>query len=200
LEPIVTVSAPSYATRRAVFLDRDGTLNVEVNYLHRVEDLELVPGAAQAIRALKESGWLVIIVTNQAGIARGYYDEAALHTLHEHLKHSLAVDGAQLDAIYFCPHHPDFSGVCDCRKPAPGMLQQAARDYGIDLAQSWIIGDNTGDIGAGRAVGCRTILVRSGYGKQVEAALRSGAELWPETIVDDLPAAVAYILGQGRRA
>jgi D-glycero-D-manno-heptose 1,7-bisphosphate phosphatase len=194
LEPTVSARLPNDGSRRAVFLDRDGTLNVEVNYLHRVADLVLVPGAAPAVRSLKEAGWLVIVVTNQAGIARGYYDEAAMHTLHEHIKHLLAAEDAQLDGIYFCPHHPDFGGSCTCRKPAPGMLRQAARDHGIDLARSWIVGDTSGDIGAGRAAGCRAILVRSGYGRQVESAIRSRAEPQPEAIVDDLPAAAAYIL------
>lgn len=184
--------------RRAIFLDRDGTLNVEVNYLHRIEDLALVPGAAGAVRSLSQAGFLVIVVTNQAGIARGYYDETALHALHEEIQLRLSAEGARIDAFYFCPHHPDFGGACACRKPAPGMLRQAAQDYGIDLAGSWIIGDTSGDIGAGSAVGCRAILVRSGYGAQAEAAIGSATMPQPEVIVDDLSAAVAYILEHDR--
>ena len=190
----MTTSDHSGLSRRAVFLDRDGTLNVEVNYLHRTEDLVLVPGAAAAVRSLSQAGFLVIVVTNQAGIARGYYDETALHRLHAEIQRRLAAQGARIDAFYFCPHHPEFDGVCECRKPAPGMLKQAAQDHAIDLPGSWLIGDTSGDIGAGNAVGCRTILVRSGYGAQTEAALGSGVAPQPETIVDDLSAAVDYIL------
>ena len=184
----------SRTLRRAVFLDRDGTLNVEVNYLHRIEDFTLIPGVAPAIMALNRAGFLVIVVTNQAGIARGYYDEQAMHMLHEHLKQALAVEGGHLDGIYFCPHHPDFSGACACRKPEPGMLLQAAAEHTIDLARSWLVGDTSGDIGAGHAAGCRTILVRSGYGSCFEAQAQSGDDPQPETIVDDVAEAVEYIL------
>lgn len=182
------------ALRRAVFLDRDGTLNVEVNYLHRVEDFVLVPHAAEAVRSLNEAGYFVALVTNQAGIARGYYDEAALHTLHEYMAQALAARHAHLDAIYFCPHHPDFTGVCECRKPAPGMLRQAAAEHQLDLGQSWLIGDALSDLQAGQAVGCRTVLVRTGYGKQSEAAINAGTGEQPTAIVDDLSAAVQVIL------
>ncbi|HEY0605234.1 MAG TPA: D-glycero-beta-D-manno-heptose 1,7-bisphosphate 7-phosphatase [Herpetosiphonaceae bacterium] len=194
----MAVGEHSGSARRAIFLDRDGTLNVEVNYLHRIEDLVLVPGAAEAVRSLSEAGFLVVVVTNQAGIARGYYDEAALHTLHEEIQRRLAAEGGRIDAFYFCPHHPEFGGVCECRKPAPGMLRQAAHDHGIDLHRSWLIGDTSGDIGAGHAVGCRTILVRSGYGAQAEAALGSGGAPRPEAIVADLRAAAAYVLAHDR--
>lgn len=180
--------------RRAVFLDRDGTLNVEVNYLHRVTDFALIPGAAKAVQALNAAGYLTLLVTNQAGIARGYYDEAALHALHAYLTTMLAAQGARLDAIYFCPHHPEFTGACDCRKPAPGMLIRAAAEHQIDLAQSWLIGDTASDLAAGQAAGCCTILVRTGYGIQTEAQLSSAESLPPTTIVDDVRAAVALIL------
>jgi D-glycero-D-manno-heptose 1,7-bisphosphate phosphatase len=180
--------------RRAVFLDRDGTLNVEVNYLHRVADFHLIEGAAQAIRALNAANYLVIVVTNQAGIARGYYDAAALDTLHTHLAQVLAAEGAQLDAVYFCPHHPDFTGPCACRKPAPGMLLRAAADYRLDLTRSWLVGDTSSDIGAGCAAGCRTVLVRTGYGNQVAAQLVRDAMPRPDMIVDDIGAAVQYLL------
>lgn len=183
--------------RRAVFVDRDGTLNVEVNYLYRVDDLQLIPGAAQAIRSLNHAGYLVIVVTNQAGIARGYYAESDLHTLHEHMAAQLAADGARIDAFYFCPHHPDRTGACSCRKPEPGMLLTAARDHAIDLAQSWLIGDTAGDIGAGVAAGCRTILVRTGYGARTESD-SGGRQSRPDAVVDDIGAAVQWILTQDR--
>lgn len=183
--------------RRAVFLDRDGTLNVEVNYLHRIEDLVLVPGATEAIRTLNQAGYLVLVVTNQAGIARGYYDETALHRLHDHLAEVLAASGARLDGIYFCPHHPDFGNPCDCRKPAPGMLLRAAAEHNLDLQQCWLVGDSAGDIGAGRAAGCRTLLVRTGYGAQVEALVSAGDQASrPDAVVDDIGAAVRVILAE----
>lgn len=180
--------------RPAVFLDRDGTINVEVNYLHRITDLELIDGVAAAIRALNEAGLPVIVVTNQAGIARGYYDVCAVHALHAHLGAILAQQGARIDAFYFCPHHPDYSGRCACRKPEPGMLRQAAADYQIDLARSWFVGDSAADLGAARAVGCRAVLVRTGYGRAVEAQIIAGSLPHPEAIVDDIEAAVRLIL------
>jgi D-glycero-D-manno-heptose 1,7-bisphosphate phosphatase len=194
LERIVTASAGQ--ARAAVFLDRDGTINVEVNYLHRIADFALIPGAAQAIKALNRAGLPVILVTNQAGVARGYYDQAAMHALHAHLRAVLAAEDARIDAIYFCPHHPDYSGPCDCRKPAPGMLRQAAAEHGIALGRSWLVGDTGGDIGAGHAAGCRTILVRTGYGAQFEAQLRAGAGPQPAVVVDDVAAAADYILSR----
>lgn len=185
--------------RRAVFLDRDGTLNVEVNYLHRVADLALIPGAAQAIQLLNEAAYLAIVVTNQAGIARGYFDEQAVRVLHEHLTSELASAGARVDGLYLCPHHPDFTGPCACRKPQPGMLRQAAVEHSIDLNQSWLIGDTLSDIAAGHAVGCRTVLVRTGYGAQAEGQLGMNA-VQPEVVVDDVLNAVRYILAESHAA
>ncbi len=181
--------------RPAVFLDRDGTINVEVNYLHRVADFKLIEGVAEAIARLNGAGLPVIVVTNQAGIARGLYDEAALERLHIHLQEELARHAAHVDAFYYCPHHPDFTGACPCRKPAPGMLLDAARDHHIDLRRSWLVGDAAGDLHAGRAAGCRTILVRTGYGAALERQLVEDASAArPDLIVAALPEAVAHIL------
>jgi D-glycero-D-manno-heptose 1,7-bisphosphate phosphatase len=182
------------AGSRAVFLDRDGTINVEVNYLYRPEDLVLVPGVAEAISRLNHAGYTVIVVTNQAGIARGYYGLADLERLHAHLQGLLQSHGAYVDAFFFCPHHPDFTGPCLCRKPAPGMLQDAARAHGVALAQSWMIGDSAPDLVAGQAAGCRTILVRTGYGRRVEEHLHTPGSPRPDAIADALPAAVDYLL------
>lgn len=187
------------AGRAAIFLDRDGTLNVERNYLYRIADLELVPGAAEAVRRINRAGYLAIVVTNQAGIARGMFDAAAVETLHAHLAQVLAATGARLDAFYFCPHHPEFTGACGCRKPAPGMLLQAAGEHGIDLARSWLVGDTPGDLGAGHAAGCRTVLVRTGYGARSEALL-AVAPVQPDAIADDVLAAVDYIVARGLNA
>ncbi len=183
----------------AVFLDRDGTINVEVNYLHRPADLELIPGAPEAIARLNAAGLLVIVVTNQAGIARGYYTEANMRALHAYLNECLMAHHAHIDAFYYCPHHPEFTEPCACRKPAPGMLLMAAADHGIDLECSWLIGDTAGDMGAGYAAGCRTILVRTGYGAELESAWRHRMSgVGPEVVVDALPDAVDYILRQDR--
>ena len=179
--------------RRAVFLDRDGTLNVEVNYLHRVADFVLIPGAAQAIKLLNGAGYLTAVVTNQAGIARGFFDVEAVRVLHHHLAAELAAAGARMDGVYLCPHHPDFTGPCGCRKPQPGMLRQAAMEHDIDLNRSWLVGDTLSDIAAGQAAGCRTILVRTGYGAHIEAKL-SADTARPEVVLDDVLAAVRYIL------
>ena len=185
----------THSGRPAVFLDRDGTINVEVSYLHRPADLQLIPGASAAIRRLNAVGVPVVVVTNQAGIARGFYGEEDLQTLHRHLEERLALEDAHVDAFFFCPHHPDFTGPCECRKPAPGMLLHAAEALDLDLHRSWIVGDAAGDIGAGRAAGCRTILVRTGYGAALEARLRAEpGELNPDAIVDALPDAIEYLL------
>ena len=187
--------------RPAVFLDRDGTINVEVNYLHRPADLELIPGVPQAIGRLNAAGLPVIVVTNQAGIARGYYTVTDLLALHDYLNALLAEYGARIDAFYYCPHHPKFTQACACRKPLPGMLLAAAADHHLDLSRSSLVGDAAGDIGAGYAAGCRTILVRTGYGTELERMWdgRTG-EMWPEVVVDALPDAVDYILKQDKGA
>ena len=180
--------------RRAVFLDRDGTINVEKEYLHRAEEFEFVPGAPEAIRLLKEAGFLVVVVTNQSGVARGYYDEAAVHRLHRFVDRELATVGASVDAYYLCPHHPHhgigpYRAECACRKPLPGMLHAAAADLGIDLVRSWIVGDKAADVEAGLAAGCRPLLVRTGYGADE-------ANLVPADVrvCDDLLAAARVIL------
>jgi D-glycero-D-manno-heptose 1,7-bisphosphate phosphatase len=151
---------------RAVFFDRDGTLNVEKNYLFRVEDWEWLPGAIEAILMLNQRGFQVVVVTNQAGIARGLYSVQDLERLHAWVNEDLSRHGATIDAYYFCPHHPDFGGPCFCRKPEPGLLFRAAQERGIDLAQSFLVGDQATDIQAGIAAGCAPFLIVSGYGEQ----------------------------------
>ncbi len=179
--------------RRAVFLDRDGTLNLEKEYLYRPEECELVPGAAQAIRRLNEAGWLVVVVTNQSGVARGYYGEREVQLLHRHIAAELARGGGEVAGWYYCPHHPDglppYNRVCNCRKPLPGMLEQAARELEIDLGSSWMVGDKLVDLEAGLAAGCRPVLVRTGYGRLEAGRLPPGAP-----VCADLIAAVEMIL------
>jgi D-glycero-D-manno-heptose 1,7-bisphosphate phosphatase len=172
---------------RAVFLDRDGTVNVERDYLHRSEDFTFIPGAPAAIRLLREAGYRIVVVTNQSGIARGYYDEEALHRIHRHMDELLSREGAAVDAYYHCPHHPDgtvdrYRAICDCRKPLPGMLRQAAADLHLDLSVSYIIGDKLADVEAGQAAGCRPILVETGYGATEKALIGSDVPVFSSIV------------------
>lgn len=180
--------------RRAVFLDRDGTINEERNYLWRIEDFSFIEGAAEAIGLLRRAGFLVVVVTNQSGIGRGYYSEADLERLHLYIQDELRRKGAEVDAWYFCPHLPQYgTGTyveCDCRKPMPGMLLRAAEDLGIDLSASWMIGDKGADIEAGLSAGCRAMLVRTGYG-----AVEAGSVAHDVPVADDLLAAARFIVG-----
>jgi D-glycero-D-manno-heptose 1,7-bisphosphate phosphatase len=151
-----------HGKRPAAFLDRDGVLNVDHGYVYRPDQLEWIAGAAEAVRLLNEAGYLVLVVTNQSGIARGYFDEAAMHRLHAHMEESLQTQGAHIDAFYYCPHHPEGSVKelavrCQCRKPEPGMLEQAAREWPIDLGGSFLIGDKDADITAAAAFHIRGI-------------------------------------------
>ncbi len=156
--------------QRAVFLDRDGTINRYVGFLRNIDDFVLVDGAAEAIRRINNSGYLAIVVTNQPVIARGEVTEAQLRRIHDKMESLLGKEGAYLDAVYYCPHHPDkgFEGEvpelkinCKCRKPKPGMLLDAASEFNIDLSRSWMVGDSRNDILAGKAAGCRTALIGS---------------------------------------
>lgn len=159
-------------TNKAVFLDRDGTLNVDKGYVHRIEDWEWIPGAIGAIATLRKAGFLVIVVTNQAGIARGYYNEADVTRLHAWLNEELKKHGTAIDGFYYCPHHPEHSGECGCRKPMPGMLNEAQQDFDIDFGRSWLVGDKVSDIQAGLAAGVKSILVLTGYGNDDRALLK----------------------------
>lgn len=157
----------------AVFLDRDGTINREVHHLNRVEDFELLDGAAQAIRLLNEAGVRVVVVTNQAAVGRGLLSERGLNDIHASMEQQLHEHGAHVDSIYSCPHHPTagigvYGVECTCRKPRPGSLERAARELGLDLERSFIVGDKQSDLDAGASVGCKTVLVRTGYGREVE--------------------------------
>ncbi|WP_170291022.1 D-glycero-alpha-D-manno-heptose-1,7-bisphosphate 7-phosphatase [Neomoorella glycerini] len=148
-----------------MFLDRDGTINVDKGYVYRPEDLELLPGSAEGIRILNEAGFLVIVITNQAGIARGYYTEKDVQVFHEHLQNVLNAEGAHIDAFYYCPHHPEglppYNVECECRKPKPGLILRAQADWDIDLHSSWFVGDKSTDLAAAKAAGCMAILIGS---------------------------------------
>jgi D-glycero-D-manno-heptose 1,7-bisphosphate phosphatase len=186
-------------SRPAVFLDRDGTIVREADYLRSPERLRLLPRAAEAIRRLNDSGFAVVVATNQSGIARGLLTEDDLAQVHKVLAERLAKRGARLDAIYFCPHHPTagagrYRRECSCRKPAPGMLLRAAQELDLDLSRCIAVGDSQRDLIAGREVGCRTVLVRTGYGRDAEA--EASAPLPCDHVADDLAAAVQWILEQ----
>jgi D-glycero-D-manno-heptose 1,7-bisphosphate phosphatase len=176
--------------RRCVFLDRDGVINEEVEYLHDPDKLVLIAGVAETIAALVATGAQVVVVTNQAGIGRGMYTEADLARVTTRLDELLAAAGTRLAGSYFCPHHP--TAGCRCRKPLPGMLEDAARDLGLDLARSAIVGDKATDLAAGRAAGCHTVLVRTGYGAAEEAAARAAGLC--DAVFDSLAAARDYLV------
>lgn len=150
---------------RACFLDRDGVINEEIGYIGNPEQLKVFPFAPLAIRLLNEKGIKAIVITNQSGIGRGYFDREILDKIHQKLRKEMAKQGAFLDAIYYCPHHPDQN--CDCRKPKIGLFLEAAGDFDLDLLQSYAIGDKKTDLEAGREAGTKTILVLTGYGKEV---------------------------------
>ena len=177
--------------RPAVFLDRDGTVIEEVGHLGEPERVVILPGVPSALRRLADAGYALVVVTNQAGVARGMFTEEAVRAVNERAAELLSSEGIRLDGVYHCPHHPDFTGPCDCRKPAPGMLRSAARDLELDLERSWMVGDHPTDAGAARAAGARPIIVRTGHG------LLPGSDHDPGPnvpIVDDLAAAADLIL------
>ncbi len=181
-----------------VFMDRDGTINVEKNYLHKIDDWEWIPGAIEAIRRINQMGFKAVVVSNQAGVARGYYDTAAIETLHNAVDKLLTEARAHIDGYYFCPHHPNFGSKqsCLCRKPEPGMLLAASQDLNIDLSRSYLIGDKLSDIEAALACGVTPLLVRTGYGAEEIARCPPGV-----TVCDDISDAVSFIeKAEGRPA
>jgi D-glycero-D-manno-heptose 1,7-bisphosphate phosphatase len=186
---------------QAVFLDRDGTLVDELGFLRRPEDLRLLPRAAEGVRAFNAAGWRTIVVTNQSGLARGLFTADDLAAVHARLEAVLAEEGARLDAILHCPHHPEegappLRAACECRKPAPGLLLEAARRFGLELGACWIVGDSRRDIEAGRRAGLAgELLVLTGKGKE-EHALLTDAERDLVRVAPDLLAAAHAILAE----
>ncbi len=183
--------------KRAVFLDRDGTVIEEVGYLNRLDRVAFFPWSVDAIRVLNEAGLLVVVVTNQAGVARGYFDEALVRDTHALIDRRLAAGRARVDAYYYCPHHPDgvvesLRRTCECRKPKPGMIHQAACDLDIDVAGSFVVGDRWLDVEMGRAAGTAAVLVRTGYGQNEER--RPGDQVAADFVADNLMDAASWIL------
>lgn len=187
---------------RAVFLDRDGTINEEVGYLRSLDMLKVIPGAGAAIKRLNNAGFTVVIITNQSGVARGYFPESLVHEAHDLLRSLLQKDGARIDGIYYCPHHPTAGSskhtvACDCRKPATGLLDRAARDLDIDMTRSFMVGDKWSDVELGHRAGTRSILVRSGFAHDDPGNKRPSHVEDPDFTAHDLAEAADWIIGQG---
>lgn len=186
-------------TRRAIFMDRDGTVCEEVGYVNHVSRLRLLPRSAEAIRLANDAGFQTVVVTNQAGVARGYFTEDRVEEAHDRMRQLLGEAGARVDGIYYCPHHPEVGGPryrrdCDCRKPRTGMFVRARDEMGIDLASSYVVGDSTRDIEAGSRIGATTVLVLTGYGRGELEHQSAGWAIHPTRTSEDLLDAVRWIL------
>jgi D-glycero-D-manno-heptose 1,7-bisphosphate phosphatase len=179
-----------------VFLDRDGTISEEMGYVNHISRFRMFPFAPTAIRLLNDAKMPVIVVSNQSGVARGYFPESLVHTVHELMNQQLAAAGAHVDAIYYCPHSSD--DACGCRKPQAGLLERAAREHGIDLGRSFVVGDRYVDVELAHRAGCRGVLVRTGYG---EGELAWHSTTWPKApdfVADDLAEGAEWIVEQIR--
>jgi len=188
--------------KKAVFLDRDGTVNKEVGYLTDLQDLALIPGAGTAIRKLNQAGFLVVLVTNQSGVARGYFTEDFVQNTHERLVQMLREEGAWLDGIYYCPHHPSagnapYVTVCECRKPATGLIDCAVHDLNIDKTRSYMVGDKWIDVELGQRAGIRTVLVSTGFDPDDPANVKSPNLKDPDFRANDLFNAADWIIRHG---
>ncbi len=183
----------------AVFLDRDGTINEQMGYINHISRFHLLPGVGDAIRTLNEQNIPVIIVTNQSGLARGYFPPTLLDKVHEKMIQELALSGAHIDHIYICPHHPEakeekYREKCNCRKPKPGMLEQAAEEYDLDLAKSFVVGDRWSDLRCAEAVGASPVLVLTGYGRGDAEYIGPQQKVQPIFTAENLQEAVDWII------
>lgn len=185
--------------QRAVFIDRDGTISEEVGYINHVSRFRLFPYAPAAIKHLNENGWLAIVITNQAGVARGYFSEDTIQAVHGAMTNELKSNGAQLDAIYYCAHHPSvgeppYRFDCDCRKPKPGLISRATKNFDIDLQKSWMVGDRYSDVELARNAGVKSMFVLSGYGRGEWEHQRASWTEQPDLVAEDLLEAVRFIV------
>jgi len=186
--------------RPAVFLDRDGTVNEQMGYINHISRFHLLPGAARAIRMLNEAGTPVVVVSNQSGLARGYFPVELLDAVHDTMRRQLADEDAHVDGLYYCPHHPEakeekYRLSCDCRKPKTGMLELAAREMNLDLSRSFLVGDRWSDIKCAVNAGCTPILVMTGYGRGDYLYIGPSQKVQPSCVAEDLLEAVRWILG-----
>ncbi|MCL2790356.1 MAG: HAD family hydrolase [Desulfobulbus sp.] len=190
--------------RVAVFLDRDGTINEQMGYINHLSRFHLLPGVGQAIRLFNEHGLPVVVVTNQSGLARGYFPASLLDAVHAEMVRLLALAGARIDGLYVCPHHPEakeerYRQDCSCRKPKTGLLEQAAREIGLDLGRSYMVGDRWSDLRCGAAAGATSLLVLTGYGRGDLDYIGPGQTIQPAYVAEDLAAAAHWILDQEQK-
>jgi D-glycero-D-manno-heptose 1,7-bisphosphate phosphatase len=186
----------------AVFIDRDGTISEEVGYVNHPSRFQLYPYSAPAIKLLNDNGWLAIVVTNQAGVARGYFSEDVVKQIHQRLQQELLAASARLDAIYYCVHHPTVGEPpyrldCDCRKPKAGLITRARSEFEIDLSSSWMVGDRYSDIELARNARVQSCFVLSGYGRGEYEYQRAGWKFHPDLVCDNLLEAVKTIVSYG---
>lgn len=183
----------------AVFLDRDGTINEQMGYINHIDRFILLPGAARAIRSLNEEHIPVVVVSNQSGLARGYFPSSLLEEVHTKMERELAAQGAHIDGLYVCPHHPEakeeqFRRNCTCRKPETGLLEQAAAELDLDLKRSFMVGDRWSDLKCGARVGATSVLVLTGYGRGDWQYIGPQQDIRPAKVAEDLPEAAEWIL------
>ena len=185
--------------KQAVFLDRDGTINEQMGYINHLDRLVILPGVGRAIRRLNHTGLAVVVVSNQSGVARAYFPIQLVDLVNREMRHRLAQTGAELDGIYYCPHHPraeleEYRQSCTCRKPGPGLFERAAADLHLDLARSYVVGDRSTDIKAGLNIGARSVLVLTGYGKGELEHVLPGLDYGPDYVAKDLETAADWII------
>jgi D-glycero-D-manno-heptose 1,7-bisphosphate phosphatase len=188
---------------RAIFIDRDGTISEEVGYINHPSRFRLYPYAASAIKQINDQGWLAVVITNQAGVARGYFSEALIGQVHERMKQELEKENARLDAVFYCAHHPTvgdppYRADCDCRKPLPGLVTKAAAELDIDLEKSWMIGDRYSDVQLAQNARLRSAFVLSGYGRGEWEHQRETWKAQPDIVAENLLEAVKKILDRDR--
>lgn len=187
--------------RPAFFLDRDGVVAEEVGYMNHLSRLQVYPFAAEAIKKIRAAGYAAVVVTNQAGVARGYFPEELIQMVHDKMERELSTDGARLDGVYYCPHHPSvgeppYRKKCNCRKPRPGMIEQAVKELGLTLEGSVVVGDRYTEVEMAHGLGLRAALVLTGYGQGEYEYLSKGWPKQPEWVVEDLLDAVKKIIGK----
>ncbi|OGB90771.1 hypothetical protein A2625_06990 [candidate division WOR-1 bacterium RIFCSPHIGHO2_01_FULL_53_15] len=180
---------------KAVFLDRDGTIIEDTGYITSPAEIKFIPGSIEAIKKLNEAGYKVIVISNQAGVARGILSENMVQTIDKAIYRQVLSGGGHIDASYYCPHHPEhgvypYKQICECRKPRPGLIKKAVKEKEIELAGSFMVGDKSSDIETGQCTGLKTVFVRTGHGRAEEKALKEK----PDHIANDLAEAVRWIL------